>query len=126
MTASPFRRHGPVQGTAGHPTNYDDTHYADTSEPVADDPTQRRPCARCGMPPTETGADPCIADLPGVVFACCGHGANGYVAFANGRVVRFANQDGKTIRDVVSAGGAGNQPLPPGWAWDQRARGTRR
>jgi hypothetical protein len=31
-------------------------------------------CVYCGKPRTTAGHDPCIADLPGVVSACCGHG----------------------------------------------------
>jgi hypothetical protein len=46
-------------------------------------------CKRCGLKRTEKRHDPCIANLPGVVFACCGHGENqGYVAFENGVVIR--------------------------------------
>lgn len=48
------------------------------------------PCRACGaMEPTPEGHDPCIASLPGVEFACCGHGRGpGYVAFSNGTVIR--------------------------------------
>lgn len=48
------------------------------------------PCPACGaVEPTPEGHDPCIADLPGVDFACCGHGCQaGYIAFANGTVIR--------------------------------------
>jgi hypothetical protein len=43
-------------------------------------------CVACGRPPTATGQDPCIPDLPGVRFACCGHGWDGgYIATADGR-----------------------------------------
>jgi hypothetical protein len=31
-------------------------------------------CPRCGKPPTPKGYDPCIADLPDIRAACCGHG----------------------------------------------------
>ena len=31
--------------------------------------------------------DPCLGVLPGVAFACCGHGGNGYIAFENGTTV---------------------------------------
>jgi hypothetical protein len=44
-------------------------------------------CERCGLPvglPHE-GDDPCLSDLPGVVYACCGHGwAFGYATLSNG------------------------------------------
>jgi hypothetical protein len=38
-------------------------------------------------------ADPCLGVLPGVLYACCGHGdkpfKSGYIAFENGVTVRF-------------------------------------
>jgi len=47
------------------------------------------PCPRCGKKPTKDGHDPCIANLPGVVAACCGHGVEtGYVMFEDGRTIR--------------------------------------
>lgn len=47
------------------------------------------PCPKCGELPTPEGHDPCIKNLPGVVFACCGHGVDrGYVYFADGAVIR--------------------------------------
>ena len=33
-----------------------------------------RPCPACGKVPTAEGHDACIANLPGVTGACCGHG----------------------------------------------------
>ena len=34
--------------------------------------------------------DPCLGMLPGVNFACCGHGTdNGYIAFENGVTIRM-------------------------------------
>src|SRR3954462_3208827 len=46
-------------------------------------------CKRCGLARTPKGHDPCIANLPGVVFACCGHGENqAYVVFENGVCIR--------------------------------------
>lgn len=48
-----------------------------------------RPCKECGMEIPASGHDPCIANLPGVRYACCGHGKErGYVAFKDGRVIR--------------------------------------
>jgi hypothetical protein len=41
------------------------------------------------MKRTPEGHDPCIARLPGVRYACCGHGVReGYIQFDNGVVVR--------------------------------------
>lgn len=34
------------------------------------------------------GHDPCIANLPGITDACCGHGKEGYLGFENGIVIR--------------------------------------
>jgi len=44
--------------------------YADNNEPAE----KERPCKNCGCPPTAKGHDACIADLPDVKHACCGHG----------------------------------------------------
>lgn len=75
----------------GHPIRWDATEnvwrYVDTGEPI------ERPCLRacpkCGQNETAEGHDPCIADLPGVAFACCGHGIEaGYVKFTDGRIIR--------------------------------------
>lgn len=62
--------------------------YADDDTPVVAGP---RDCAHCGLPTSPEGHDGCIADLPGVLNACCGHGDPGraYVQFADRRVVRY-------------------------------------
>jgi hypothetical protein len=36
-------------------------------------PTTKRPCVVCHRLRTPEGHDPCIANLPGVIKACCGH-----------------------------------------------------
>jgi hypothetical protein len=47
------------------------------------------PCENCGLCRTSEKHDPCIANLPGVLNACCGHGyRDGYVHFENGMVLR--------------------------------------
>lgn len=53
-------------------------------------PSDHWPCGKCGAEgPTPDGHDPCIANLPGVQHACCGHGIElGYVMFDDGRVIR--------------------------------------
>jgi len=38
------------------------------------DNDDRRPCKRCGRPPTKEGHDACLGTIPGVKHACCGHG----------------------------------------------------
>jgi len=46
-------------------------------------------CTWCGLRRLPNGHDPCLGTLPGVKFACCGHGhTEGYVMFRNGKVVR--------------------------------------
>ena len=52
--------------------------------------TVGKPCGKCGKLLPESGPDPCLGMLPGVRFACCGHGKErGYIMFANGLTVRF-------------------------------------
>lgn len=52
-------------------------------------PFFERRCGFCGEQATPDGHDPCIANLPGVTNACCGHGIDeGYVQFENGVVIR--------------------------------------
>lgn len=47
-----------------------------------------RPCPKCGKLPINEH-DACIANLPGVVNACCGHGIReGYIIFENGVEIR--------------------------------------
>lgn len=47
-------------------------------------------CKLCKEPRTRYGDDPCIANLPGVSFACCGHGrTEGYIKFEDGRTIYF-------------------------------------
>lgn len=47
-------------------------------------------CPACKQARGPDGHDPCIANLPGVLFACCGHGGHGhngdqgYIYFQNG------------------------------------------
>jgi hypothetical protein len=42
-------------------------------------------CRICGKYPTRKGHDPCLANLPGVYNACCGHGAwPPYATLTNG------------------------------------------
>lgn len=77
-----------------------------------------RSCARCHLSPTAEGHDPCIAKLPGVAYACCGHGsAQGYVAMQDGPVFRFTDKNGTQIREAVLAVRAG-ETLPKDWHFD--------
>lgn len=63
----------------------DNFRYTDNGKSIYEEP---RPCPKCGEFRTEDGHDPCIKNLPGVKFACCGHGKkDGYIYFENGIVV---------------------------------------
>jgi hypothetical protein len=64
-------------------------------------PTRNRACAVCGLKRLRNGDDPCIPDLPGVQFACCGHGEGpGYIMFYNGLVIRgYFRRDGLKYLD---------------------------
>ena len=48
-------------------------------------------CPKCEKPRTELGHDPCIANLPGVRYACCGHGgvSYAYIYFEDGHCIRM-------------------------------------
>lgn len=62
--------------------------YAEDLMPV--DYWNERKCNKCQMSITNEGHDPCIANLPGVKFACCGHGVreDSYITFDNGITIR--------------------------------------
>lgn len=62
--------------------------YEDTGEEV--EFSKPRSCPRCSKFPTKEGHDPCLGTLPGVKFACCGHGITeeAYITFENGITVR--------------------------------------
>lgn len=55
-------------------------------------------CPLCGLErQSYNGPDPCLGYLPGVEFACCGHGRDhGYIKFSNGIIIYF-----KTITRVL-------------------------
>jgi len=61
--------------------------YADGTIIDRDSP---RPCPRCGRARTAEGHDICLGTLPGVLFACCGHGNtdDAYVVFDTGDGLR--------------------------------------
>ena len=69
------------------PRSWERYRYVDTKEPV--DFKKPRPCKLCGLERTAEGHDPCIANLPGVKSACCGHGvSDSHVVLNDGRVLR--------------------------------------
>lgn len=65
---------------------YSDWRYMDGAK-VKD---EERSCPRCGSAHEFSDHDHCIANLPNVKYACCGHGKeDGYVNLDNGKVIRF-------------------------------------
>ena len=83
----------------GHPMSFNKEdfswHYID-GKLNTDEVYQNLVCPRCNNKPTKEGHDPCIKNLKGVAFACCGHGINNknnrpYICFEGEekRVVRF-------------------------------------
>ncbi len=47
-------------------------------------------CSHCKQAKVIGCHDPCIANLPGVKYACCGHGEGpGYISFDNGLSIYF-------------------------------------
>ena len=71
--------------------------FTDTGEPTADT-WQQRPCGHCGRHNTPEGHDGCIGTLPGVMNACCGHGATNeaYIQFPDGTII-----DGQAAMDEM-------------------------
>lgn len=68
-------------------------------------------CPECKMQRGEDGIDPCLGRLPGVLFACCGHGGktlgDGYIYFENGTTIRFRrlHEIEKPLGDRLIGGG---------------------
>ena len=80
---------GGSSSSRGHDTIYDENTcqwvYEDDLSPAS----HERPCPRCGKMPTEDGHDACIANLPGVINACCGHSVDEpYVMFEDKTTLR--------------------------------------
>jgi len=68
---------------------------------------KERPCIRCGKQATKEGHDNCIANLPGVKYACCGHGVeDGYVKLYDGKIITFnTNYNRKEIINLINQNG---------------------
>jgi len=67
--------------------------YAYDLSLVFDETSPPGKCPRCGRMPTAEGHDACIANLPGIINACCGHGVKDpryfpYVMFEDKTVLR--------------------------------------
>ncbi len=73
----------------GHTIEWDGKNwsYCDTDELTINN---ERPCGHCGKENTSKGHDACIADLPNVINACCGHGDinEAYVMFKDKNSIR--------------------------------------
>jgi hypothetical protein len=89
----------------------------DLTPTVGEDGTSsERPCVHCGLLAAPDGPDACLGLLPGVVSACCGHGAEEpYVLFHVGhgpsRELR-----GAAATQYFSHLGVGLTPSePPSW-----------
>ena len=60
---------------------------ANTARAIAEGRPPER-CRWCNRERTPEGHDGCLGTLPGVVYACCGHGGDaGYVMFENGLTI---------------------------------------
>jgi hypothetical protein len=81
---------GPIFGHDAQWEEGDVWRFSDTGEPANDENIRARKCPVCQLSPSQNMHDPCIADLPGVRNACCGHGRpkNAYVQFDDRRELR--------------------------------------
>lgn len=84
----------------GHPLHWkssDKVWRLENGEEYTNEIHQQLVCPRCGLTATEEGHDPCIANLPEVEYACCGHGIDdfqqAYIKYSNGEVIRFDTTD---------------------------------
>ena len=61
--------------------------YSKTGEPIGD---VDKPCVKCGAIMKHNSPDSCLGELPGVEYACCGHGnrEDSYIKFNNGVIIR--------------------------------------
>lgn len=88
MTARAYSRGWPIERVG------DEWVYSDTKQPCFGN--DRRPCARCGRPPTEEGYDACLGHIPGAAAACCGHGVeDGWVTMAEDLGIANTSNDGR-------------------------------
>ena len=97
----------------GHPISLinppGDWRYDDTGDKIKEVP--QRPCKNCEKATTKDGHDACIANLPGVKNACCGHGTGcGYLHFDDNTTIyqkeqpRLYNQKLKELIGKRDAG----------------------
>ncbi|MDR3616562.1 MAG: hypothetical protein P4L53_23585 [Candidatus Obscuribacterales bacterium] len=115
-----------VEGQFGHLVEETEGGVIYQSDGSLVDIANPRPCFGCNAKCANGEQDPCIANLPGTLQACCGHGVelsprgylNGYVALADGRTMRFSGLvGGAAIRDAVEKALSGEE-LPEGFAFE--------
>lgn len=109
-----------IEDTDDGPVYQDDGSKVDGDNP--------RPCLGCKVKIQHGEQDPCIANLPGTLNACCGHGRErtpvsaglaGYVALRDGRTFRFPGTvGGEAIRAAVDLAIA-EKELPEGFVFDE-------
>lgn len=63
--------------------------FMDSGEDVEKFPRSCKKCRKFNEESEGETYDACIGKLPGVKFACCGHGGEGYIVFQNGKTIRF-------------------------------------
>ena len=76
----------------GHGIYFDKAwHYVDDDTTVKEH-HHLRPCGKCNRLATADDHDPCMANLPGVRNACCGHGdaSEAYIEFDDMSIIRGA------------------------------------
>lgn len=75
--------------------------------------TEMAPCGLCGARRAIEEHDACIANLPGVEYACCGHGVTqAYVAFVTGHVIRGQFDHVQTRKRAKRKERKGTPPCP--------------
>lgn len=82
-----------------------DWYYTDNHELLDD--AEPRACPKCKDFESEEGHDPCIKNLPGVSYACCGHGVDEPYVMLNDRRT-YRGKDYYKIVEVIRAG----KPIP--------------
>lgn len=77
--------------------------YESDNSLVSDDPD--RACGMCGRNRTPEEHDACLANLPGVMNACCGHGddSEAYVQFVDGRRLAGFTKKRESMKDLIAA-----------------------
>lgn len=75
--------------------------YKDTGDVVDEG---KRACKSCGLVPEDNDIDPCLGKLPGVKFACCGHGnlEKAYITFDTDVTIRFFHTIEERHKDLIT------------------------